>query len=102
ISYGVSGLVVVRVLMLLPRPMTLLLSCLPDRTAQWTFKDRLFMSWARETAVIPAALAGLLVGMNVPGAKIIASVVFIAILMTIVLQATTTKWLARKLDLLEE
>jgi cell volume regulation protein A len=40
--------------------------------------------------------------MQAPGAKIIASVTFIAILMTILLQATTTRWLARKLDLLEE
>jgi cell volume regulation protein A len=60
------------------------------------------MSWTRETGVIPGALAGLLLGMQAPGAKIIASVTFIAILMTILLQATTTRWLARKLDLLEE
>lgn len=101
-QYWLPGLGVVLVFMLVARPMTVFLCSLPDRKAQWTFKERLFMSWTRETGVIPAALAGLLVGMNVPGAKIIASVVFIAILMTIVLQATTTKWLARKLDLLEE
>jgi cell volume regulation protein A len=35
-----------------------------------------------------------------PGAEMIASVTFIAILMTILIQATTTKWLAKKLDLL--
>ena len=33
---------------------------------------------------------------------IFASVTFIAILMTILIQATTTKWLARKLGLLLE
>lgn len=37
-----------------------------------------------------------------PGAQIIASVTFIAILMSIFLQATTTKWLAKKLGLLEQ
>ena len=58
------------------------------------------MCWTRETGVIPGALAGMLVGMQAPGAQIIASVVFIAILMTILIQATTTRWLARKLDLL--
>jgi cell volume regulation protein A len=40
--------------------------------------------------------------MKAPGAQIIASVTFIAILMTILIQATTTKWLAKKLGLLVE
>jgi cell volume regulation protein A len=40
--------------------------------------------------------------MKVPGAEIIASVTFLAILITILLQATTTRWLAGKLGLLEE
>ena len=53
----------------------------------------LFMCWTRETGVIPAALAGLLLGMKAPGAPVIASVTFIAILMTILIQAPTTKWL---------
>jgi hypothetical protein len=52
----------------------------------------------RETGVIPAALAGLLLGMKAPGAQMIASVTFIAILMTILIQAPTTEWLGRKLD----
>jgi len=47
-------------------------------------------------------VAGMLVGMKAPGAQIIASVTFIAILMTILIQASTTKWLAEKLDMLEE
>ena len=62
----------------------------------------LFMCWTRETGVIPAALAGLLLGMKAPGAQLIASVTFIAILkMTILIQAPTTEWLARRLGLLE-
>jgi cell volume regulation protein A len=40
--------------------------------------------------------------MKAPGAEIIASVTFIAILMTILIQAPTTKWLAHRLGLLEE
>jgi cell volume regulation protein A len=32
----------------------------------------------------------------------IASVTFIAVLMTILIQARTTKWLARKLEIFEE
>jgi cell volume regulation protein A len=62
----------------------------------------LFMCWTRETGVIPAALAGLLIGMKAPEAQMIASVTFIAIIMTIIIQATTTRWLAKKLGLLIE
>jgi potassium/hydrogen antiporter len=43
-----------------------------------------------------------LLGMKAPGAQMIASVTFIAVFMTILIQAPTTKWLAQKLNLLEE
>jgi len=97
-----AGVGVVVVFMLVARPVTVFLCALPDRRAKWSFKEMLFMCWTRETGVIPGALAGILVGMKAPGAEIIASVTFIAILMTILIQATTTKWLARKLGLLVE
>jgi cell volume regulation protein A len=101
-QYLWAGVAVVVVFMLVARPVTVFLCALPDRRANWSFKEMLFMCWTRETGVIPGALAGMLVGMNAPGAQIIASVTFIAILMTILIQATTTKWLARKLGLLVE
>jgi cell volume regulation protein A len=101
-QYLGAGVAVVVVFMLVARPVTVFMCALPDRRAKWTFKEMLFMCWTRETGVIPGALAGMLVGMKAPGADIIASVTFIAILMTILIQATTTKWLAKKLDLLEE
>ncbi|NTV94643.1 MAG: sodium:proton antiporter [Thiobacillus sp.] len=101
-QYLVGGVVVVTLFMLVARPATVFLCALPDRRAKWSLKEMLFMCWTRETGVIPGALAGMLVGMKAPGADIIASVTFIAILMTIIIQATTTKWLAGKLGLLEE
>lgn len=101
-QYLYAGVAVVIVFMLVARPVTVFLCALPDRRAKWSFKEMLFMCWTRETGVIPGALAGMLVGMKAPGAQIIASVTFIAILMTILIQATTTKWLAKKLDLLVE
>jgi cell volume regulation protein A len=98
---GFGGVAVVAVLMLVARPATVFLCALPDRRARWSLAELLFMCWTRETGVIPAALAGLLLGANAPGAPIIASVVFIAILMTILIQAPTTQWLGRRLGLLE-
>jgi NhaP-type Na+/H+ or K+/H+ antiporter len=47
-------------------------------------------------------IAGLLLGMKAPGAQMIASVTFIAILMTILIQAPTIKWLGKGLGLLQE
>jgi cell volume regulation protein A len=39
--------------------------------------------------------------MKAPGAPMIASVTFIAILMTILIQAPSTQWLGRRLGLLQ-
>ena len=99
-KYLFGGVAVVAVFMLVARPVTVFICALPDRRAKWTFKELLFMCWTRETGVIPGALAGLLMGIGAPEAKLIASVTFLAILLTIVIQATTTRWLAGKLDLL--
>jgi cell volume regulation protein A len=98
--YLLGGILVVAIFMLIARPLTVFLCAAPDRRARWDFRELLFMCWTRETGVIPGALAGMLLGMQVPGAEIIAAVTFIAILTTILIQATTTRWLARKLDLL--
>jgi potassium/hydrogen antiporter len=101
-KYWLGGVAVVVVLMLVARPATVFLCALPDRRARWSLSEMLFMCWTRETGVIPAALAGLLLGMKAPGAQLIASVTFIAILMTILIQASTTEWLGRKLGLMEK
>lgn len=100
-KYMWGGVALVAVFMLVARPLTVLCCALPDRRAKWSFKELLFMCWTRETGVIPGALAGILLGMKVPGAEIIASVTFITILLTIIIQATTTRWLAGKLGLLQ-
>ena len=100
--YWLGGVTVVTVLMLVARPATVFLCALPDRRARWSFNEMLFMCWTRETGVIPAALAGLLLGMKAPGAQMIASITFVAILMTILIQAPTTEWLGRRLGLMQD
>jgi len=100
--YLAGGIMVVAVFMLIARPVTVFVCALPDKRAQWSVNELVFMCWTRETGVIPAALAGLLLSMKAPGAQMIVSVTFIAILMTILIQAPTTKWLAGRLGLLEE
>ena len=100
-KYFWGGVAVVAVFMLVARPATVFLCAAPDRRARWSLQEMLFMCWTRETGVIPAALAGLLLGLRAPGAEMIASVTFIAVLLTILIQAPTTKWLAGRLGLLE-
>jgi potassium/hydrogen antiporter len=96
-----GGASVVAVLMLVARPVTVFACALPDRRARWSFQEMLFMCWTRETGVIPAALAGLLLGTKAPDSELIAAIVFLAILITILIQAPTTQWVARKLGLEE-
>ena len=59
------------------------------------------MMWVRETGVIPAALSGMVVSMKLPEYEMISSVVFMTILVTLLLQASTTKWVAKKLNVLK-
>ena len=101
-EYLVGGVIIVLIFMFIGRPLTVFACAALDPKAKWTRNELLFMCWTRETGVIPGALAGMLVGMKAPGADVVASVTFIAILMTILIQATTTKWVAGKLGMLEE
>jgi potassium/hydrogen antiporter len=99
-QYGGSAALIVTVFMLIARPLTVLICAVPDRRAAWTARELLFMCWTRETGVIPGALASMLLGLKAPGSEFIAAVTFAAILATILIQATTTRWLANRLGLL--
>lgn len=99
-QYLWQGLVLLLVFVFVARPLTVLLCAGPDRRAKWSWQELLFMSWTRETGVIPAALVGILAGMKVPGIDVVGAITFIFILGTILIQAPTTAWLASKLGLL--
>lgn len=99
-EYWWQGLVVVAVFMFIARPLTVLVSTLPDRRARWTWRELTFVAWTRETGVIPGALASILVGAHAPHADVLAAIIFMGILITIILQATTAKWVAGRLGLL--
>ena len=74
-------------LLLLARPLVVSACTLPDRRARWTPQEILFLCWTRETGVVPAALVGVLAGLGVPNIEIYASVVALAVVLTLVLQA---------------
>ncbi len=51
--------------------------------------------------MVPAALVGVLAGLGVPNGDVFASVVALAIVLTLLLQALPARWLAGRLGLLE-
>ena len=95
-----AALVVVVVgLIVLARPLTVLLCLGADRRGRWTREELVFMSWTRETGVVAAALAGLMVARDIPHAELIVTTVAVAIVATLALQTTTKVWLGRRLGL---
>ena len=95
------ALAVLAVLLLVARPLTVLACLLPDRGAAWQREEIAFICWTRETGVIPAALVGVLAGLGVPYNDVLASVVALAIVLTLLVQALPARWLAGKLGLME-
>jgi potassium/hydrogen antiporter len=95
------ALAVLATLMLLARPIVVYGCTMPDRGARWTREELAFLCWTRETGVVPAALVGVLAGLGVPHGDVFASVVALAIVLTLLLQALPARWLAGRLGLLE-
>ena len=98
---ALPALAVIAVLLFVARPLVVLASLLPDRRAAWEAREIAFVAWTRETGVVPAALAGVLLALGVPYEDEIATTVGLVIVVTLLLQTTTKGWLARRLELVE-
>jgi len=92
------GVVVVG-LLLLARPATVLVCLGADRRGRWTREEVAFMAWTRETGVVAAALAGLMVSRDIPDSELVVTTVAVAIVVTLALQTTTKTWLGLRLGL---
>lgn len=100
-KYGPKALLVVLVLVFIARPIVVLVCTSFDKKAAWSKNEKLFMMWVRETGVIPAALSGIVVSSKITGYEVISSTVFMAIIITLLVQASTTGLVAEKLHVLE-
>lgn len=98
-EHAAPSLLTIAALIALARPLTVFGCLIADRRGRWERNELLFLSWTRETGVVPAALVGVLVGEGVDYEAELVSVVAFAIIITLVLQATTKAWLARRLEL---
>ena len=96
-----AGLAIMAVFVFIARPIVVFACLLPDRRGRWTRAEMVFLCWCRETGVVPAAVAGLLVAQGVDGAEEAVTMVAFAIVTTLLLQATTAGLVARRLGLIE-
>jgi cell volume regulation protein A len=97
----VPAAVVVAALIVLARPLAVLVCLGADRRGRWTREEIAFLGWTRETGVVAAALAGLMVARDIPDAELIVTTVALAIVVTLAVQTTTKTWLGRRLGLNE-
>jgi cell volume regulation protein A len=95
------SLAVLATLILVARPIVVLACLVVDRRGDWSWPELAFLAWTRETGVVPAALAGIIVSMHVPDADLVVTSVALAIILTLGLQSTTKRWLANRLRLNE-
>jgi len=99
---ALPALITLAALIFLARPLTVLACLLPDRRGHWSREELIFVSWTRETGVVPAALVGILVADGLEQGAELTTVVALAIVVTLLLQSTTKAWLARRLGLAED
>jgi cell volume regulation protein A len=98
---ALPALATLAVLIFLARPLTVLTALLIDRRGRWQREEIAFVAWTKETGVVPAALAGVVIAEGVPYESEIITVVALAVIVTLVLQASTKPWLAERLGLSE-
>ena len=84
-----AGLAVMVVFVFVARPATVAVCLGLDRRTGWTRQEAVFITWCRETGVVPVAVAAMLLAEDVPGADIVATLVTFAVVTTLLIQATT-------------
>ncbi len=100
-DHALPALATLAVLIFVARPLIVFGALLPDRRARWQPNELAFIVWTRETGVVPAALVGVLVAQGVEYEEELLTVVALAVIVTLLLQASTKRWLAGRLGLVE-
>lgn len=100
-SIGIAGLLVIAVLMFVGRPLTVVIGTFlgkfPKFRESWTWKELGFLSWTGNVrGVMPATLAGIIVVRGISHGHEMAGLTFVTVLITILVQASTTPMLIKK------
>ena len=93
------ALAVVAALVLVGRPVSVVLSTVWFRVP---WRDQVFLSWAGLRGAVPIVLATIPTLAGVPGAERIFDVTFVVVVVSVLLQAPTLPWVARRLGLADE
>lgn len=101
-QYIGGALLVVFGFVFVARPVSVFFSVIFDKKAKWNFREIAYLMWTRETGVIPAALAGMILSMKIKNGDIISAVTSMAIIITLTFQASTAKYFAKLLKLEDE
>lgn len=92
----VPGLVAGAVVLLVSRPLSVLISCLPFKVP---WREQIFLSWAGLRGAVPIVLALIPLAHGVPGAQRLVDAVFVLVIVLTLLQGATLGPLARLLHL---
>jgi cell volume regulation protein A len=98
---ALPALATLAVLILVARPLIVFAALLPDRRARWERNELTFIAWTKETGVVPAALVGVLIAEGVGYEDELLTVVALAVVVTLLVQASTKQWLGDRLGLLD-
>ncbi|MFC5381838.1 potassium/proton antiporter [Aquipuribacter nitratireducens] len=93
------ALLITAVLVLLARPASVVVSTVWFRVP---WRDQAFLSWAGLRGAVPIVLATIPILEGVTGSRRIFDVVFVVVVVSVLLQAPTLPWLARRLGLQED
>lgn len=103
-TYAPLGIAVALIFMFVLRPLTVLITLGPfwvSKKTRMSWRELLFMSFVRETGVIPAALLVTLAGADIAGVEAMLPIGMWIILCTLLLQPPLTPALAKWLKLAE-
>ncbi len=97
-----STMVLVLAVVFAVRPIVIFLTTL---RSELKFKEKLFLSWIAPRGIVAAAVSSLfalkLEKDGVPGADMLATMTFLVIVATVVVQGLSARWLAKKLGVAE-
>jgi cell volume regulation protein A len=104
IAYAPLGILVALIFMFVLRPLTVLITLGPfwgSKKTRLSWREMVFLSFVRETGVIPAALLVTLAGADIAGVEAMLPIGMWIILCTLLLQPPLTPALAKWLQLAE-
>ena len=95
----VPGLIISFVMIFVSRPLAVFVSMSPFRN--YTFRDRLFVSWVGLRGAVPIIFAILCRASDVPHSDVMFNIVFLCTLVSLIVQGTTLPLVARWLGVSE-